>query len=119
MLRRGMRRWKVVRMMMGMAVPDRGRLIDRTGASHRRAVDQLLGMRRTISRVGRDLQTGLPIDLHLFRGMLHRLGSDRDRRHGLDRLTPGGAGSLTGGLGGWRFWRSGIILIVPTLPREW
>ena len=102
-------------MMMGMTVPDRGRLVDRTGASHRRAVDQLLGMRRTVSRVGRDLQTGLPIDLHL----LHRLGSDRDRRHGLDRLTPGGAGSLTGGLGGWRFWRSGIVLIVPTLPREW
>jgi hypothetical protein len=66
-----------MRTMRGMTVPDRCRLIHRTGASHRRAIDQLLGMRRTVPRVGRDHQTGLPVDLHLLRPVLRRLRGDR------------------------------------------
>jgi len=42
----------------GMTVPDRCRLIDRTGLATVAPIDQLLGMRHPVSRVGRDHQTG-------------------------------------------------------------
>jgi hypothetical protein len=101
-----------MRTMRGMTVPDRCRLIDRTGARHRRALDQLLGMRRTVSRVGCDHRR-LPVDLHLLRPVLRRRRGDRGS---FDRLTPRGTGALAGGLGGGRFGGSGIV---PTAPRAW